>query len=135
MVDWNTPRPEATTKRLSYEVGMGVLVAISGVMQVVSTQVSWLWVGIGLVTAVLAHAAAKTPPGRWADEWFKRIGIGGRIVVIVIAVFVIWGSIWYFKPPAVIIPSFVTGAACILIGIPLFWLLTRLRSNGRKNPA
>ena len=135
MVDWNTPRPEATTKRLSYEVGMGVLVAISGVVQVVSTQVSWLWVGIGLVTAVLAHAAAKTPPGRWADEWFKRIGIGGRIVVIVIGVFVIWGSVWHFNPLVTIIPSFVTGAACILIGIPLFWLLARLRSSGRQNPA
>ena len=135
MVDWNTPRPEATTKRLSYEVGMGVLVAISGVVQVVSTQVSWLWVGIGLVTAVLAHAAAKTPLGLWADEWFKRIGIGGRIVVIVIGVFVIWGSVWHFNPLVTIIPSFVTGAACILIGIPLFWLLARLRSSGRQNPA
>ena len=135
MVDWNTPRREATTKRLSYEVGMGVLVAISGIMQIVSTQVSWLWVGIGLVIAVLAHAAAKTPSGRWVDEWFKRIGIGGRIVVIVIGVFVIWGSIWYFKPLVTIIPSFVTGAACILIGIPLFWLLARLRSSGRQNPA
>ena len=135
MVDWNTPRPEATTKRLSYEVGMGVLVAISGIMQVVSTQVSWLWVGIGLVTAVLAHAAAKIPSGRWVDEWFKRIGISGRIVVIMIGAFVIWGSIWYFNPLVTIIPSFVTGAACILIGIPLFWLLVRLRSSGRQNPA
>lgn len=134
MVDWSAPHPEASTKRLSYEIGMGVLIAISGLMQIVSTQVSWLWFSVGIVTAVLAHAATDTPPGRWADDWFKRIGIGGRLVVIVIAVFVIWGSIWYFEPPAVIIPNLVTGAACILIGIPLFWLLARIRSNRRQHP-
>lgn len=134
MVDWSVPRSEASTKRLLYEIGLGTLAAISGVAQIIDTQGSWLWFGVGMFAAVLAHAANYTFLGRLANKWFKRIGIVGRFIVIVTGAFVIWGSIWYFEPLVTIIPNVVTGAASILIGIPLFWLLTRTRRNGRKQP-
>lgn len=134
MVDWGVPPSEASTERLLYEIGMGVLITISGIMQVIDTRISWLWFGVGVFAVVLTHAASDTPPGLWAEKWFKRIGIGGRLVAIVIAAFVIWGSIWYFEPPAAIIPNLVTGAGCIIIGISLFRFLKRIRSNERRNP-
>lgn len=132
MVDWSAPRSEASIKRLLYEIGLGVLVGISGIAQIIETQGSWLWFGVGIFSVVLIHAANYTPLGPWTEKWFNRIGIGGRFAVIVTTAVVIWGGIWYFKPSVTIIPNLVTGAACILVGIPLFSLLTRIRTNERQ---
>ena len=116
MVDWSAPASEASNERLLYEIALGFLIATGPALQLAENRdVSLVWFGIGMLGLLFAHAGSRTSVGHWADEWFTRIGIGGRIIVIGAAALTILGAIWMFAPPIVPAASFIVGNTVVLI--------------------
>ncbi len=137
MVDWSAPASEASTKRLLYELAMGILVAGSPAIWLIGKQtISWTLFVLGAVTVVLIYGVSRTALGRWAEKWFTRIGKSGRFAVIFVAIPVIWGMIWWLEPPIIPVMSFLAGSTGVLLVVSAVRLLKRLSSNnGRQHPA
>ena len=135
MVDWGAPAAEASDKRLLYEVALGLLVVTGPSLQLVENgTVSWTWVVLGVLSIAFASGVARTSFGQQVDAWFERIGIGGRFIVIGMAVVVIWGTIWVFEPPVVPTSSLVVGAMMVLIAVPASRLVKRVGIDERTRP-
>ncbi|WP_436347214.1 hypothetical protein [Natronorubrum sp. FCH18a] len=68
------------------EVGLCVLVVVGFLPQIhVRSAISWPAVLVGfLATAVALGPGANSALGERVGQWFTRIGIGGRAVVIVL---------------------------------------------------
>jgi hypothetical protein len=136
MVDWSAPTSEASNKHLLYEIALGLLIATGPAVQLVANRtISLIWFGLGALTTLLAYAGSRISLGHWANKWFAWIGIGGRIIVISAIAFAIWGIIWSFKSPIVLVSSLVVGSISILIATPALRLLRRYSSRERQYPA
>ena len=136
MVDWSAPASEASNKRLLYEIALGFLIMISPALQMAENRdVSLVWFGIGMLGILFAHAGSRTSIGHRVDNWFSRIGVGGRIIAISVAALTTLGTIWTFTPPIVPLASFVVGNTIILTAVPALRLLSRFNSRNQQYPA
>jgi len=105
-----------------------VLVAFSPAFDLYEAgRVSWLWLGIGLVS--WATAAGPVAAGRFGRRFgarFRAIGALGRAVAIIGFALAWTWVVVSFDPPDVPLDSFVLGG---LVGV----LLTTLRRHRRTN--
>ncbi|EMA55815.1 ISH11-type transposase ISHwa14 [Halococcus thailandensis JCM 13552] len=90
---------------------------------------------IGMLGILFAHAGSRTSIGHRVDNWFSRIGVGGRIIAISVAALTTLGTIWTFTPPIVPLASFVVGNTIILTAVPALRLLSRFNSRNQQYPA
>ncbi|SIQ88084.1 hypothetical protein SAMN05421858_0680 [Haladaptatus litoreus] len=103
------------------EVGTTVLCSIGIVMNIFpSDSISWNWVVAGFVLfAVTLGPASNSSFGKRVGSWFRGIGVGGRVLVIVLyAVGVLW-ALLTFDLPTARITSFIAG---LWLAIVLFQL-------------
>ena len=136
MVDWSAPASEASNKRLLYEIAIGLLVMTSPIIQLTENQaISWIGLGAGVLAVVLGYAFSRTSLGKRFENWFRRIGVGGRVMLIVIAVPIIVGGMWSLRPPEIPTFSFIIGSMGTLVIATFLRLLGRFNGRGQQHPA
>lgn len=135
MVDWDAPAPEASSKRLLYELILGLLVMIGPAIQLVTNQtISLVWFGFGVLVGAIFYVSLFTAP---VQRFNKRTDTGtiGSIVVVVGMATAIITIIWLFIPPIIPSLSVVLGTCSSLVVGSALRLLKRFRSPDRQHPA
>lgn len=135
MVNWSAPASEASNKRLPHEIALGLLIMISPAIQLAENQtISWGGIGAGILAIGLGYAFSRTSLGNGLDEWFRRIGFGGRAVVIIMAVPIVLGGLWLLRPPEVPTLSFIIGSMGTLVLATILRILSRFSRHGQQHP-
>ncbi|WP_114576660.1 hypothetical protein [Saliphagus sp. LR7] len=135
MTEWGQHPSEMTNRRLLFWIGIGLFGMLSPLVQLWETNsISWISLGVGMFTSVVVFSeyASSTKLGQMIDDWWDRIGIGGRFLVLVTVTAIVWGVIWVFRPPTVPIHSFALGMFVGLTAKVGFVLLKRTAINGQQ---
>ncbi|MGA9400503.1 hypothetical protein [Haladaptatus sp.] len=78
--------------------------------------ISWAWVAVGFVlTGIGLGPARATALGKRFGQWFRDIGVTGRISAIILFFVVAWGTLLTVEIPIAVIDSFVVGMWAALI--------------------
>jgi hypothetical protein len=112
IADWLPDRPPTWADVFLAGFGFFSLVeyAVSS-----TTPAAWEWVAVGVVGSVLAFGPlANSAVGDRVNEWWDRIGVGGRALAIVGFAVVCWTVIW--QEPAIRAPvdGVATGGFAVL---------------------
>lgn len=128
MTEWGEHLSEMTNKQLVGWIVFGVVLILSPALQLWDAgTVSWLALGgVFIATVVFSETAATTRPGQRIDAWWRRIGIPGRTLAIVLFAVVAWGSIWLYSGSLIPLYSFVFGGFLGIIVKGSFVLMRRI---------
>lgn len=63
-----------------------------------------------LVNGLVMGLGPRTRVGRAVGQWFRAIGVAGRLVVIVLAAALIWNGMAVFESDPVVVSSYLVGA-------------------------
>lgn len=135
MTEWGQRPSEMTNRRLLFWIGIGLFGMLAPLVQLWETSsISWISLGVGIFTsvAVFSEYAFGTKLGQMIDDWWDRIGIGGRFFVMVTFTAIVWGGIWVFSPPIAPIQSFGLGMFVGLTAKVGFVLLLRTSTNEQQ---
>jgi hypothetical protein len=109
--------------RLPLAIGLFALVLFSPVLMLLDAeQVSWIGLGVGGLAFGLPGAVLTwTGVGEGAIEWFDRIGVVARALVIVGLAAAIWTTMWLGAWPVnrIATLSFVVGGMLAILAVDL----------------
>lgn len=136
MSDWDESLSTTSTKMLLFWLAVSLCASYSPVTYILRTgNVSWVGIAIGLVVAVpfLTQYGNDFEPLKRFNEWWLRIGIGGRAAVIIVFVLVYFTLVSEIEGLQIPVMSLsVTVFACMAVGAT-YHLLKRTMIRGRQS--